>query len=75
MTKLIKEKRMAQSEVINVNNKEYKIADLNDQAKAQLISLQACEQEIAKLKVQAAIAETAKMAYSRALVEAVESSH
>lgn len=66
---------MTQQDTITINNKEYKLEDLSDNAKAQLVSLQACEQELGRLKIQTAIAETAKMAYSRALVEAVESEH
>ncbi|MCB2184499.1 MAG: hypothetical protein KQH63_20950 [Desulfobulbaceae bacterium] len=66
---------MTQQETININNKDYKLEDLDDHAKSQLISLRACEQEIGRLKIQMAIAETAKMAYTRALIEAVESEH
>ncbi|MCJ7602516.1 MAG: DUF6447 family protein [Desulfobulbaceae bacterium] len=66
---------MEKQNTITINNKEYKIEDLDENAKAQLVSIQMCDQEIARLKTQMAITETAKMAYSRALIEAVESQH
>ncbi|MBU4260904.1 MAG: hypothetical protein KKC76_03355 [Proteobacteria bacterium] len=66
---------MEKQGTITINNKEYIIENLDDNAKAQLLSIQMCDQEIARHKAQMAIAETAKMAYSRALIEAVESEH
>lgn len=66
---------MEKQGTITINNKEYTIEDLDDNAKAQLLSIQMCDKEIARHKAQMAIAETARMAYSRALIEAVESEH
>ena len=39
---------------LTIDNVEYNIEDLSDDAKAQLVSLQFCEQELARLQAQAA---------------------
>jgi len=52
---------------INIDNKEYDLDSLSDEAKAQLISMQFCDQELARLQAQAAALQTARMAYSNAL--------
>jgi hypothetical protein len=62
---------MEQPNTILINNKEYKLEDLDEKARSQLLSIQMCDKEIARLGTQLAIVKTAKMAYSRALVEAV----
>ena len=52
---------------INIDNIEYDTDKLSDEAKAQLISLQFCDQELARLQAQAAAIQTARMAYAKAL--------
>jgi len=52
---------------ITIDNKEYKLADLSDEAKAQIGSIQVVDQKIADLNSQLAIMQTARNAYSQAL--------
>ena len=61
-----KENRMPK---ITIDNKEYDTDKLSDNAKAQLNMLGAADQEIARLNLRLAIAQTARAAYGRALSE------
>jgi hypothetical protein len=56
---------------ITIDNIDYDTAHLSDDAKAQLISLQFCDQELARLQAQAAAIQTARMAYAKALQAAL----
>jgi hypothetical protein len=56
---------------IKIDNIDYDIEKLSDEAKAQLISLQFCDQELQRLQAQAAAYQTARMAYAKALNEAL----
>jgi len=56
---------------INIDNTDYDLATLSDEAKAQLISLQFCDQELQRLQAQAAAYRTARMAYAKALNDAL----
>ena len=56
---------------ININNVDYDTAHLSEDAKAQLVSLQFCDQELARLQTQAAAIQTARMAYAKALLAAL----
>ena len=60
---------MTEPKTITINNKEYNLDDLSDNAKAQLGSLQLTDQEIIRLQQQLAIAQTARNAYAKALNE------
>ncbi len=60
-----------QEAILKFNDKEYKIADLSDNAKAQLQSLRLTDAEIQRLNMQLAIAKTAKNAYQTALANAL----
>jgi len=53
--------------MIKIDDKDYKLSDLSDEAKAELQSLQFCESEIARLKAQLAVAATARIAYAKAV--------
>ncbi|PID42485.1 MAG: hypothetical protein CSB48_09665 [Proteobacteria bacterium] len=53
---------------LKINDKEYLISDLSDDARAQLQSLQFAKAEVQRLNAQLAIAKTAEQAYQRALV-------
>jgi hypothetical protein len=53
--------------IIKINNVEYDTDKLSDEAKAQLVSLQFCDQKLARLQTQAAVLQTARAAYSKAL--------
>ena len=52
---------------ITIDNQPYDLASLSPEAKAELQMLQATEQEIARLNLQLAIAQTARNAYAQAL--------
>ena len=56
---------------INIDNVEYDTDKLSDDAKAQLISLQFCDQELQRLQAQSVALQTARMAYAKALQSAL----
>jgi hypothetical protein len=56
---------------IKIDNVEYDTDKLSDEAKAQLVSLQFCDQELARLQAQAAAYQTARIAYAKALQAAL----
>lgn len=58
---------------ITIDNRDYDLDTLSDEAKAQLQSLQFCDAELARLQAQASIIQTARMAYSKALQAALPS--
>jgi hypothetical protein len=56
---------------IKIDGKDYDTDKLSHEAKAQLVSLQFCDQELARLQSQAAAYQTARMAYAKALQAAL----
>jgi hypothetical protein len=60
--------------IIKIDEKEYDLDALADYAKAQLASLQFVDAELQRLNAQAAVLQTARMAYSKALSEALAGS-
>ena len=56
---------------IKIDNVDYDTDTLSDEAKAQLISMQFCDQELARLQAQAAVLQTARLSYSKALQAAL----
>ena len=56
---------------INIDNIEYDTDKLSDEAKAKLISLQFCDQELQRLQAHAGAIQTARMAYAKALQSAL----
>jgi hypothetical protein len=54
---------------ISIDGQNYEISSLSDEAKAQLVSLQFVEQELARLQMQLAALQTARNAYAVALKE------
>lgn len=60
-----------QIQTITIDGKSYNIADLSDEAKQQVANLRVADAEIERLKVQSAIAQTARNAYSKALSDAL----
>jgi len=56
---------------IKFNDKEYEIETLSDEAKLQLQSIQFIDQELLRLQAQAAVMQTARIAYSNALQAAL----
>jgi recombinational DNA repair ATPase RecF len=57
---------------ITIDDIEYNSEDLSDNGKAQLASLQFLEQQMAKLKNEIAIYQTARAAYAQALKAELE---
>ena len=57
--------------MIKIDNVDYETDKLSDEAKAQLAAMQFCDQELARLQAQAAAYQTARMAYAKALKEAL----
>ena len=56
---------------ITINNQDYEVDSLSDDAKAQIQMLQFADQEIARLNAQLAVVQTARLAYSNALLAAL----
>jgi len=54
-------------QTIKIDDKEYDVATLSDEAKNQLASIQFVDSELARLQAKAAALQTARMAYSKAL--------
>ena len=57
--------------IIKIDNKDYDTDTLSDEAKAQLQSLQFVDQELARLQAQTAVLQTARIAYAKALNDAL----
>ncbi len=56
---------------IKIDDKEYNLATLSDEAKNQLASIQFVDSELARLQAKAAVLQTARMAFSKALQAAL----
>ena len=56
---------------IKIDDKEYDVTTLSDEAKNQLASIQFVDSELARLQAKAAALQTARMAYSKALQAAL----
>ena len=56
---------------IKIDDKEYNTDTFSDEAKAQLQNVQFVDQELARLKAQSAVLQTARMAYAKALNDAL----
>ena len=56
---------------IKIDNQDYDLDTLSTEARTQLQSLQFVDAELARLQAQAAVLQTARMAYAKALNEAL----
>jgi hypothetical protein len=56
---------------ISIDNIDYDTDKLSDEAKAQLVSIQFVDQELARLQAQTAALQTARIAYGNALKSAL----
>jgi hypothetical protein len=56
---------------ITIDNNQYEFESLTEEAKAQLLSLQFVDQELQRLQAQTAAYQTARIAYAKALNEAL----
>ena len=57
--------------IIKIDDKDYDTETLSDEARAQLTSVQFVDQELAKLNAQVAVLQTARIAYAKALNDAL----
>lgn len=57
--------------IIKIDNKDFELDTLSEDAKAQLQSLQFVDVELQRLTAQAAVLQTARMSYAKALNEAL----
>jgi hypothetical protein len=56
---------------ITIDNKQYELESLSDEAKSQLASIQFVDSELARLQAKAAALQTARLSYSKALQAAL----
>ena len=57
--------------IIKIDDKDYDTDTFSDEAKAQLQRLNFVDQELARLNAQAAVLQTARIAYAKALNDAL----
>ena len=57
--------------IITIDNKQYEYDTLSNEAKAQLASIQFVDSELARLQALAAVLQTARIGYVKALGEAL----
>ncbi len=60
---------------ITIDNKEYDLDKLSDDAKAQITSIQFVDGELQRLNAQAAVLQTARTAYAKELSELLAKEH
>jgi hypothetical protein len=58
---------MSDDQTITIDGKMYKLADLSEQARAQLANIRFCDERIQQLRNELAVSDTARMGYSNAL--------
>jgi len=58
---------MSTDQTVTINDTEYPFSSLNEEARSQLQMLKITDQEIQRLQSQLAIAQTARLAYGKAL--------
>ena len=61
-----------QDQKINIDGKEYALSDLSDKVKEQLMNLQFVDAQIQQLNNEWAVADTARIGYTRALKAELE---
>ena len=66
---------MKKKKTWTINDKEYDLDDLSDTAKSQIVNIQIVDGEIARLKQQLAIMQTARNAYGKALDGEIAEKH
>ena len=57
--------------IIKIDEKDYELDNLSEEAKAQLLMLQFVDAELQRVNAQAAVLQTARVAYAKALNEAL----
>ena len=67
----------ASEQTVTIDDEEYKLDDLSENAKAQLLNIQFVDSQIQQLNNELAVADTARIGYTKALkgeLEKIESS-
>lgn len=59
--------KKAESRKVNIDDVEYNIDELSENAQAQVINIQFVDNQIVQLKNELAVADTARIGYSQAL--------
>jgi len=59
------------NEIVNIDGTDYKVDDLSENAKAQLANIKFVDEQIQQLNNEWAVADTARMAYTKALKEEI----
>ncbi|WP_215906217.1 DUF6447 family protein [Thalassobaculum litoreum] len=62
---------MNDEQKVIIDDKEYAVNDMSDAAKEQLNNVRVVDQELQRLRMKIAIAQTAKSAYAQALKDAL----
>ena len=57
--------------IIKIDDKDYELDDLSEDARGQLLSLQFVDAELQRVNAQSAVLKTARVAYAKALNEAL----
>lgn len=57
----------AESRTLTIDGKEYRLDDLSEESRRQVVNLRFADQEIRRLRGQLALAETARKSYAAAL--------
>tara|TARA_E500000318_G_scaffold88124_1_gene85250 strand:- start:12290 stop:12514 length:225 start_codon:yes stop_codon:yes gene_type:complete len=63
---------MTGDEKITIDGKDYELSKMSDEAKEQLNNVRVVDQEIERLQMKLAIAQTAKATYGQALMTALD---
>ena len=63
---------MSDDQTITIDGKTYKLADLSEQARAQLANIRFCDERMQQLRNELAVSDTARMGYSNALKRELE---
>lgn len=58
---------MSEPQTVTIDGQQYNLDALSENAKAQLTNMRLADQEIARLQMQMALAQTARNAYAQAL--------
>jgi len=64
---------MSDIKTLNIDGQTYQVDEMGEEARQQLLCLRFVDQEITRLKQQVAVAQTARLAYAKALKAALDS--
>jgi len=62
---------MADEKTITIDGETYNLDDFSEEARTQLSNVRVCDQRLQQLKIETAIAQTARAAYGQALMKAL----